>query len=159
MPKRLAQGALIAALYVVLTTVPPLNSISYGPLQIRVSEALTVLPILTPIAIPALFIGCLIANVFGPVGIYDIAFGSLFTLIAAFGTYKLRRNTFLALLSPVIVNAFGVSLYLPLIFKPPPIFGLSPYWASVVTVGAGEIIAVFVLGYPLLRTLRRLGIG
>jgi len=156
--KQLAQGALIAALYAVLTLIPPLNSISYGPVQVRVSEALTVLPILTPVAIPALFLGCLVANILGPVGLYDILFGPLFTLIAAYGTYRLRKNTFLALSSPVLVNAFGVSLYLPLIFKPPAIFGLSPYWASVLTVGAGEVIAVFVLGYPLLKALRRLDI-
>lgn len=157
MARYLTRGALIAALYVVLTVTPPLNLISFGPVQIRISEALTVLPILTPIAIPSLFVGCLVANIIGGLGPFDFVFGSLFTLIAAFGTYLLRKRTFLALLSPIIVNAFGVSLYLPLLVKPPKIFDVSPYWATVLLIGVGEFIAVFLIGYPLLRVLRRIG--
>jgi uncharacterized membrane protein len=155
--KYITRGALIAALYVILTIVPPFSPLSYTPIQVRVSEALTALPILTPVAVPALFVGCLIANILGPGGAYDIILGPLFTLIAAYGTYKLRKNTFFALACPVAVNALGVSLYLPFIFAPPLVFGLSPYWACVVTIGVGEVIAVFVLGYPLLRVLRSVG--
>jgi uncharacterized membrane protein len=100
----------IAALYTALTVA--FAPISYSNIQFRVSESLTVLPILMPESIPALYIGAMIANIFGGFGMQDIIFGSLATLIAALGTYALRRITVLALLCPVIVNALGVSAYL-----------------------------------------------
>ncbi len=142
----LALSSLIAALYAGTTYF--LAPISYGPIQCRVSEALTVLPILTPAAIPGLYLGCLLANIFGGLGLPDIIFGSLFTLIAALGTYLLRKNTFLALLSPVLVNAFGVSSYLHLFFK-------LPYWLTAVSIFLGEAVAVYGFGYLLLLALRK----
>lgn len=137
---------MIAALYAVVTIV--LAPISYGPIQIRVSEALTILPYLTPSAIPGLFLGCLLANIYGGLGIYDILGGSFITLVAGFFTYLLskKRKPILAPLPPVLFNAFGVSLYLHLLFK-------LPYWLTVVYVGTGEIIACYLLGYPLLRII------
>ncbi len=147
MLKQISYGALIAALYVTITYL--LHPLSYLQFQVRVSEALTILPIITPIAIPALFIGAFIANIPSPLGPIDMILGSTLTLIAAAGTYFLRRRTFLALLSPVVVNAFGVSLYLAPIVR-------IPYLVSVASVGVGEATAVFVFGYPLLLVLRRL---
>lgn len=111
----------------------------------RISEALTILPFLTPSAIPGLFIGCIVANVYGGLGIYDIVGGSLFTLLSAFLTYLLSktRKPLLAPLPPVVVNSLGVSMYLHFLFQ-------LPYWLTVAYIALGEIAACFVLGYPLL---------
>lgn len=147
MLKKISYGAIVAALYVAITYL--LHPISYLQIQVRVSEALAVLPILTPLAIPALFVGAFIANIPSPLGPIDMILGSTLTLIAALGTYLLRRRVFLAMLCPVVVNALGVSLYLAPIVR-------IPYLVSVVSVGAGEAIAVFVFGYPLLLVLRRM---
>jgi uncharacterized membrane protein len=139
----IAQVGIIASLYAALTIV--LAPISYGPIQVRISEALTVLPYVTPAAIPGLFLGCVVANVFGGLGLPDILGGSLCTLLAAFLTNLLSRTRkpILAPLPPVLVNAFGVSLYLHLLFQ-------LPYWITVAYIAVGQIAACFVLGYPLL---------
>ncbi|MCJ7578208.1 MAG: QueT transporter family protein, partial [candidate division Zixibacteria bacterium] len=110
--KYISQVGIIASLYAVITIA--LAPISYGPIQVRISEALTILPYLTPAAIPGLFIGCVVANVYGGLGIYDIVGGSLCTLLAAFLTFLSSRTKkpLFAPLPPVLVNAFGVSLYL-----------------------------------------------
>ena len=144
--KFIAQSAIIAALYAALTVI--LAPISYGPFQLRVAEMLTVLPFLTPAAIPGLFLGCAIANLFSPAGIVDVVFGSLFTLLAAILTYLLSktRKPLLAPLPPVLINAFGVSLYLHLFFK-------MPYLVTALWVGLGEIAACYILGLLLLLVL------
>lgn len=134
----LVRAALIAALYVALTVV--MGYYSYGPIQVRISEALTILPIFFPESIAGLFLGCLIANVFGGFGIYDIIFGSLLTLVAAILTYIFRKNVFLAFLSPVLVNGLGVPLYLQFLVKN------VPYWVLALQITAGEAISVFGLG-------------
>jgi uncharacterized membrane protein len=144
--------AMIAAIYVVLNII--FASISYGPIQVRIAEALTVLPFIDPSAIIGLFIGCILANILGPVGMVDIIGGSLCTLIAAYLTYKVK-NPKLAPLPPVLINAFGVSIYLHLLFD-------LPYWITVLYIGIGEVIACYILGYPLLILLiknkKRLGL-
>ncbi len=137
--------SVVSALYVVITLV--FAPISYGPIQVRISEALTLLPFFDPRAIPALFIGCFVANIFGGLGIYDIVFGSLLTLIAAFLTYKMK-NIYLAGIPPVVVNAFGVSLYLSLFFK-------LPYFVTVFYIGIGETISVYAIGLPLALYVKR----
>lgn len=144
----ISQVGIIAGLYAALTVV--LAPISYGPIQLRVSEALTVLPFLTPAAVPGLFIGCLVANIFGGLGIYDVVGGSLLTLLAAFLTHLLARTRrpILAPLPPVLVNSLGVSLYLHLLFQ-------LPYWLTVVYIAIGEMATCFVLGYPLLLIILR----
>ena len=92
--RSLCLSAIIAALYAALTLL--LAPISYGPVQLRLSEAFTVLPMVLPQSIPGLFVGCLIANIFNPSpSIFDIVFGSLTTLLAAYGTYKLRNKPIL----------------------------------------------------------------
>jgi uncharacterized membrane protein len=142
----IAQVGIIASLYAAVTIA--LAPISYGPIQVRVSEALTILPYLTPAAIPGLFIGCVVANVYGGLGIYDIVGGSICTLLAAFLTYFISRTRkpILAPLPPVVVNALGVSLYLHFLFQ-------LPYWLTVTYIALGEIAACFVLGYPLLLVI------
>jgi uncharacterized membrane protein len=139
----IAQVGIIASLYAALTIV--LAPISYGPIQVRISEALTVLPYVTPAAIPGLFIGCVVANLFGGLGLPDVVGGSLCTLLAAFLTYLVSktRKPILAPVPPVVVNALGVSLYLHLLFQ-------LPYWVTVAYIAVGQIAACFVLGYPLL---------
>jgi uncharacterized membrane protein len=144
--KFIAQTGIIAALYAVITI--SLAPISYGPIQVRVSEALTVLPYITPSAIPGLFLGCLVANIYGGLGLADILGGSLCTLIAAVLTYLLSksRKPILAPLPPMVINALGVSLYLHLLFK-------LPYWITVLYIAVGEFLACFALGYPLLKII------
>ncbi|MEW5795745.1 MAG: QueT transporter family protein [Candidatus Zixiibacteriota bacterium] len=146
-----AQAGLIAAAYALLGLV--FYPISFGVYQVRVAEALTVLPFLSRAAVPGLFVGCLIANFFGGMGWQDVVFGSLLTLVAAVLTrliavsVKSRHAWLLAPLPPVLVNALGVSLYLA------PIIDVS-YWFAVQMIGLGQVAACFVLGMPLLRLLQ-----
>jgi uncharacterized membrane protein len=146
----LTTSAIIAALYVVITVV--LGFTSYGPVQVRFSEAMTVLPYFTPVAAPALFVGCIIANIFGGNGIWDITIGSAATLIAAFLTYKLSFNKpkrkWLAPLPPVIVNAVVVGPMLSILYGMPMLL-------SIGSVAAGELIACYALGYPLMLIIER----
>ena len=87
----MTQAAMIAAIYVVLTYV--FAPFSFGEVQVRISEALTILPVFTPAAIPGLFIGCLVGNILGGAILPDIIFGSIATLIGAFFTWKLRKKS------------------------------------------------------------------
>ena len=148
----LVRVAMVAAIYVVLNII--FAPISYGPIQARIAEALVVLPFIDPSAIMGLFLGCILANIYGGLGMVDIVGGSLCTLIAAYLTYKLK-NPKLAPLPPVLINAFGVGIYLHLLFD-------LPYWITVLYIGIGEFIACYVLGYPLLILLiknkKRLGL-
>lgn len=148
--RQISIGGVIAALYFAITITPGISAISYGPIQLRVAEALTVLPYVYPGAIGGLFAGCLLANIFGPVGIEDIVFGSLLTLIAAGMTYLMRRTNkpLLAPLPPVIVNALGVPIYLHVFFG-------QPYWIVAFYILIGETIACYLLGYPLLKIILR----
>jgi len=149
----LVRVAMIGAIYVILNII--FAPISYGPIQVRIAEALTVLPFIDPSAIIGLFIGCILANVYGGLGMVDIIGGSLCTLIAAYLTSKMK-NPKLAPLPPVLINAFGVSIYLHLLFD-------LPYWITVLYIGIGQVIACYILGYPLLILLiknkKRLGLN
>jgi len=153
----LTRAAVIAALYATLTIL--FAPMSYGQIQVRVSEALTALAYFEPAAIPGLYIGCLLANLYGGLGPWDIFLGSFLTLIAAsltwaIGMFFLKtsqktyiyRGSLLGLLPPVLINAFGVALILKIVLE-------LPYWITVLYVGVGEAIAVYALGYPLLITL------
>lgn len=146
--RHLVQGALIAAIYAALTLL--LQPISFGIVQFRVSEALTVLPAVMPAAIPGLFIGCLLSNILGGFGWVDIVFGSLATLVAAWLTWLLRRRFWLAPVPPVIVNTLVVGSYVWILFDRSFPYGLSLAWFAL-----GEAGACFLLGLPLLLFLRR----
>lgn len=117
------------------------------PYQIRFAETLTVLPYFTPLAIPGLFVGCIAANIIGGNGIWDIVIGSLATLLSAYLTYKITYNRpkrkLLAPLPPVIVNAVVVGPMLSILYK-------MPLFLTILSVGLGQIIACYVLGYPLM---------
>ena len=145
----ITQAAVIAALYVVLVVV--FNYISFGPIQFRVAEALTILPYFTPAAIPGLFIGCILANVIGGAVIWDIIFGSIATLIGAVFTYLLRnKSKFLAPLPPVLANTIIVPWVLKYAYGAEEMV-----WFMAVTVGIGEILACYVLGMILLFALNK----
>ena len=145
----ITQAAVIAALYVVLVVV--FNYISFGPIQFRVAEALTILPYFTPAAIPGLFIGCILANVIGGAVVWDIIFGSIATLIGAVLTYLLRKKSkFLAPLPPVLANTIIVPWVLKYAYGAEEMV-----WFMAVTVGIGEILACYVLGMILLFALNK----
>lgn len=143
----LCQGALIAALYIVLTFVANAFGLANYAVQVRFSEALTILPFFTPAAIPGLFIGCLLSNILTGCAIPDIIFGSIATLIGAILTYALRKQKWLAPVPPIVANAIIV----PLVLK--YAYGIEPLWFSFVTVTAGEIISCGILGMILLFAL------
>ena len=144
----ICQGAMIAAIYIVLTLFINTFNLASGAIQVRISEALCILPIFTPAAIPGLFVGCLLSNIFMGSAIYDIFFGSLATLIGAFGTYYLRKTKFVFTLPPVIANSIIIPLVLRFAYHL-----TDAYWFLVVTVCAGEIICVCVLGIILKAAL------
>ena len=145
----MTQAAMIAAIYVVLTYV--FAPFSFGEIQVRISEALTILPVFTPAAIPGLFIGCLIGNILGGAILPDIIFGSLATLIGAVFTYMLRdQNKLLAVLPPIISNTIIVPFVLKLGY------GVNlPIPFMMLTVGIGEIIGCGVLGLVLYSALSK----
>lgn len=148
--KTMTQAALIAALYVVLTFVANAMGLASGAIQIRLSEALTILPCFTPAAIPGLFIGCLISNILVGSVIWDIVFGSLATLIGAIGTHYLRKRKWLSPLPPIISNAVIVPFVLVYAYG---VQDALPFLAF--TVGAGEVISAGVLGMILLKSLEK----
>lgn len=145
----LAQAAMIAAIYVVVTVL--FAPFSYGEIQIRLSETLTILPVFTPAAIPGLFIGCLISNILGGCIVPDIIFGSMATLLGAVFTYLLRnQNKYLAPLPPILANALIVPFILRYGYQVP-----LPIPFMMLTVGAGEIISCGVLGMILYTALSK----
>ncbi len=155
--KYITTAACIAAVYAALTYLGGFFGLSYGPIQVRFSEALTVLPIFTPAAILGLTVGCFIANI-GSFNLIDMVFGTLATLIAAVLTYLWRNLRFkslplLALLPPVLINAVIIGLEIAIFFLPG---GLSAYGflISAAQVGTGQLIACYGLGLPLYLTLK-----
>ena len=145
----MTQSALIAAVYVVLTMV--FAPFSFSEIQVRIAEALTILPLFTPAAIPGLFIGCLLGNILGGAALPDIIFGSLATLIGAYGTWMLRNaKPFLAPRPPILSNvaiipfvlrfAYGINLPIPFMM---------------LTVGIGEVLSCGVLGLLLYYALQK----
>ena len=146
----LAQGAIIAAIYALLTIF--LAPISSGLVQCRVAEAMSVLPYFTFSAVPGLFIGCLLANLLTGAPIYDVLFGSLATLVAAYLTYALRNKVpkYLAPMPSVVVNALVVGWLLTYVYQ----VGVS-FWVAAGYVAIGQAIACFALGLPLMTLLER----
>lgn len=145
----MAQAAMIAAIYVVITLV--FAPFSYGEVQIRLSEALTILPVFTPAAIPGLFIGCFISNILGGCIIPDIIFGSLATLLGAVFTYTLRnQGKYLAPVPPIIANMLIVPFVLRFGYQIP-----LPIPFMMLTVGIGEVISCGLLGMILYTALNK----
>ena len=143
------KAAMIAAVYVVLTIV--LAPISFGQVQLRVSEALTIMPVFTAAAIPGVFIGCLIGNILGGAVLPDIIFGSLATLVAAVISYKLRgKGLLIASIPPVVVNMLVVPFVLKYAYSVP-----LPIPFMMLTVGAGEVVSCSILGVGLGKLLQK----
>ena len=146
----LCQAALIAALYVVLTYVARLFGLDSGVIQLRISEALCILPILMTSAIPGLYVGCLVSNLLMGAVWMDVLIGPIATLIGALGTYVLRRHVWLAPLPPVLANTLLI----------PPVLAFG-YGATqsipflMLTVGIGEILSVYVCGLLLYVAIRK----
>ena len=147
--RRLARVAVIAALYTALTLL--LAPISYGQLQIRLSEAMTLLPILLPEAVPALAVGCLLSNILGGCTIFDIVFGTLATLLAALCTRRLRGKFWLAAAMPVVFNGIIVGAVVHYCYSP-----AFPLPLCMLTVAIGEAIACMIVGPLLIGALRRI---
>ena len=145
----LTRGAIIAALYAAVTLL--LAPISYGEVQIRISEALTLLPILLPEAVPALTVGCLLANILGGTTIFDIIFGTLATLLAALCTRALRRNQLLASFMPVLFNGVIVGAVVHYCYAP-----VIPLPLCMAFVAAGEAVSCMLLGPVVLRAAARI---
>ena len=144
----IVQAAVIAAIYVVLTEV--FAAFSFGEVQVRLSEGLTILPYFTSASIPGLFIGCLIANTLGGAALPDIVFGSLATLAGAYFSYRLRRSRWLVPIPPIAAN----TLIVPFILK--YAYGVNlPIPLMMLTVGLGEIISCGVIGELFLTALNK----
>jgi uncharacterized membrane protein len=170
-----ARAGMIAAVYAALTVLclTLLQGLAWGPVQLRLSEAVCVLALLTPAAVPGLAIGCVIANLLGialtgsgALGLLDVVFGSLATLLGALWMRRFREHTGLALLGPVLANALIIPAYLPVIlaafgfytipFTSIDLAGSWPlmYLFGFVAIGLGEALVIYALGLPLLRALR-----
>lgn len=150
----ITMGAAIAALYVVLTLIANAFGLANYAIQVRFSEALTILPYFTPVAIPGLFAGCIISNILTGAMPLDVIFGSLATLIGAIGTNilkkKLPKIKWLAPLPPIIANTIVVPFVLAYVYK---FDGSIPYF--MLTVGIGEVISCGILGMILLFSLEK----
>jgi len=142
----LIKAALIAAIYVVLTVV--FAPISFGFMQVRIAEALTILPLFTSAAIPGLTIGCIIGNLFGGALIYDVIFGSLATFIGALIAYKLRHNRYLVPIPSIISNTIIVPFILKYAYGVEVNIFLMMFYIFV-----GEVIGCFILGEILASAL------
>lgn len=153
----LVQAAMIAAIYVVLTFIANAFGLANYAVQVRFSEALTILPYFTPAAIPGLFAGCIISNILTGCILPDIIFGSIATLIGALGTYFLRKWKWCAPIPPIISNVIIVPLVLiygyGLVIEGASIAYCYGFYA--LTVGAGEVISCGILGMILLITLEK----
>lgn len=147
--RQIVLSAAIGAIYTTITLT--LAPISFGPAQLRISEALGVLPFYFPGTIWGLFIGCIISNIVGGFGLPDIIFGSLATLLASFLTSKIK-NKYLAPLPPVLVNAFIIGGVITWSTAAPGAFWTA-YWINTLQVGLGQVGACYLIGLPLLHLL------
>ena len=175
----IAQSGMIAALYAAATLVALLllQGLAWGPVQFRISEAVCVLALFTPAAVPGLTVGCVIANLInlaingtGALGMLDVVFGSLATLVGALACWKLRSHPALALLGLVVANAIIVPAYLPLIlqglgFYTIPFTDIAldgayvpMYLFGLVATAIGEAVVMYILGLPLARALQGSGV-
>ena len=149
--RKLAQGGIVAALYIVLTVL--LSPISFGLVQFRLAEVLCVLPCLNGMAVPGLFLGCVVSNLITGAPVFDVVFGSLATLVAAYLTYRMKEwkvNRWLIPLPTVLLNAVTVGLLLRYVYAVPAALPL-----AMLSVGAGEAAVLYALGLPLLGILEK----
>ena len=148
---KLVTGGLIAALYVVLTVLAAQFNLASGAIQVRFSEALTIMPVFTVAAVPGLAVGCVLANLLTGCAAWDVVFGSLATLIGAVGTRLLKDKPLLAWIPPVLSNMAIIPIILIKVYAVP-----DAWWFLVLTIGAGEIISCGLLGLLLWRSLKNI---
>lgn len=148
--KKLADGAIIAALYTLLTLLSSVFGLSIGPIQLRLSEALCILPCFTPAAIPGLFIGCLLGNLLSGATIWDILFGSIATLIGAVGTYALRKKHFAAFFPPIAANTLIIPFILSYAYGLEE--GIGYFFLSI---GISEFLSAGLFGHFLRSFIRK----
>ena len=155
----IVDAGLIAAIYVVLTLI--FRPISFGAIQFRISEALTLLPILTLDAVPGLFLGCLLANLLGGGVAIDIGLGSVATLLAALCTRRLRRRPAVAAAMPTVFNGLivGPVVYFAYVHAPGAPVSWGTLLFTMATVALGELVVCYILGMPLIHALRKLPKG
>ena len=146
----MTQAAMIAAIYVVLTIFISAFNLASGAIQVRISEALTILPAFTPAAIPGLFIGCLISNLVTGAMLPDIIFGSLATLLGAIGSYFCRKCKWAVSVPPILSNVLIIPLILAYVYHFP---GSVPYFMF--TIGIGQVISCGILGMLLYNVLNK----
>ena len=146
---KLVNGGLVAALYVVLTVLAAQFNLASGAIQVRFSEALTILPVFTGAAVPGLAVGCVLANLLTGCAAWDVVFGSLATLIGAVGTRLLKDKPLLAWIPPVLSNMAIIPIILQQVYGVP-----DAWWFLVLTIGAGEVLSCGVLGLLLWRSLK-----
>ena len=148
--KNITQSAMIAAIYVALTYVSAMLGIASGAIQLRLSEALCILPAFTPAAIPGLFVGCFTANLLTGCAIWDVVFGSVATLLGAIGTYYFGKSKYLAPIFPILSN----TIIIPFVLK--EVYALDEaIWYLFITLGAGEIISCGVIGIILYNIIKK----
>ena len=149
--KDLTMAGLIAALYVLLTFFAQMLGLASGVIQLRISEALTILPVFTAAAIPGLTIGCLLANFMTGCAVWDVVFGSLATFLGAVGTRFIgRRVPVLGPVFPILANCIIVPPVLMYVYG-----AEQAYWFLVVTVGIGEVLSCGLLGWMLYKALKK----
>ena len=169
---RIARGAIIAAAYIGLIAIAPM--ISFGMVQFRIAEALTILPFFWPEAIAGVTIGCLASNlIFGGLGIVDMTLGTLATFLAAFATWQLgkTKKIWLGAIPPIVLNALMVGFYLPVLLMPDAVlngfsafsnffakFQLIPFVTQAGLVAVGEIVSVGIIGVLLAYALHKRGL-
>ena len=152
--KSLARAGMIAAIYAALTLI--FAPISFNAVQFRISEAMTVLPILLPEAVPGLAVGCLVANILGGAALPDVIGGTLATLIAAILTRTLRKKPVLAMASPVVINGLIVGPLVYFCYEYQSVFSLGALGFTVFTGALGEAGVVAVLGTLLINALPKI---
>ena len=152
--RKLTHAAMIASIYVLLTVI--FRPISFGAVQFRISEALTLLPVLMPDAVPGLFIGCLLSNLLGGGVWFDVLLGSVATLLAAVCTRRFRSRPLLAAAMPVIFNGLivGPVVYLAYVRAPGEAVSWALMWSSMGTVALGEAVVCYILGLLLVKLLQ-----
>ena len=152
--KNLTFAGIVACLYAVLTLMPGLSALSFGPVQFRVAEVLTVLPVFNPWAIAGLSVGCAVSNLASPMMALDLPLGTLATFLAALCTYLLRKKPIIALSMPAIFNGVIIGSVITFFYSESaakPMILL----ANMLSVAAGEAAVCYALGYPLVKYLRK----
>lgn len=142
MTSKLSKNAFVATLYLLLTLIAP----SYGAVQFRFSEILLLLMLINSSYVSGLIIGCVIANLFSPMGLIDVIFGTLATAISLFFMNKTRTHQLISTLWPALINGIIVGMELYFVLK-------LPFWTSAISVALGEFVVITCVGLPIFKVI------